>query len=135
MSKPEGKLTAAQHEILDVVWASEMGATVTEIWEVIGPRRKVTRTTILNLVDRLEKRGWLERQKTEGSFRYVAAFDRETTARIVAAEFVDDFFGGSASHLVMSLLGAKRLKPADAERLRQLLAKNTPGPPAKKVNK
>lgn len=121
MPRPEGKLTPVQHEIVEVVWDSGDGATVTEIWEAVSARRDVTRTTILNLVDRLEKRGWLERRKAGGVYRYRATVDRETTARLVAEEFVNEFFGGSASHLVMSLLGSKRLKPDEVERLRRLL--------------
>ena len=121
MSQPQGKLTAAQHEILELVWDSSDGATVTEIWEAINARRSVTRNTIINLVDRLEKRGWLKRLKKQGSFRYLVALDRDTTSRLLASEFVDEFFGGSASQLVMSLLGPKRLRPADVQRLRRLL--------------
>lgn len=122
MPRSEGKLTPAQHEIIEIVWNAETdGATVTAIWEAVASRRNVTRTTVLNLVDRLEKRGWLKRRKMKGGYRYFAVVDRDTTARIVAEEFVDEFFGGSASHLVMSLLGSKRLGPDEVERLRRLL--------------
>ena len=122
MPKPKGSLTAAQHEIMEVIWETgESGATVTEIWAVIAQQRNVTRTTVLNQVDRLEKRGWLKRQKHEGVFRYVGALDRAETAQCLAEGFVADFFGGSASELVMSLLGSKRLKRDDIQRLRKLL--------------
>jgi predicted transcriptional regulator len=129
VAKRLSKLTSTQHEILTAVWSFPEGATVTQIWERIAETRQVTRTTILNLVDRLEKRGWLERQKQAEGFRYRAAADRETTARLMVTEFVDDFFSGSASELVTSLLGSKRLGRAEVERLRRLLdapaAKNT----------
>jgi predicted transcriptional regulator len=120
--RPEGKLTHAQHEILEAVWATkDAGASVTEIWEAIAKSRSVTRTTVLNLVDRLEKRGWLRRKKADGAFRYLATVDAPTTARRMAEGFVDEFFGGSASDMVMSLLGGKRLTPQEAKRLRGLL--------------
>jgi predicted transcriptional regulator len=122
MSKPEGSLTAAQHEIMEVVWQSEgRGATVTEIWEAIAVRRGIGRTTILNLVDRLERRGWLVRRDRKKPCHYLAALDRRQTADLLAGGFVDDFFAGSASNLVMSLLGSKRLKPGEIERLRRVL--------------
>jgi predicted transcriptional regulator len=122
MSGPEGKLTPTQHEILESVWAAgPNGATIAEIWEAISAKREVARTTILNLVDRLEKRGWLTRRKTKGAFRYRAAADRDTTARAMAGEFVDEYFGGLADQLVLSLLGGKRLRPEDLERIRRLL--------------
>ena len=80
MVRPEGRLTAAQYEIMQLVWDAEGGMTVTEIWERISATRSVARTTILNLVDRLEKRRWLKRRKCEGVFRYVAAVDRRSAA-------------------------------------------------------
>jgi predicted transcriptional regulator len=122
MPKPEGSLTSAQHEIMAVVWESgDRGAAVTEIWQAITAQRGIGRTTILNLVDRLEKRGWLVRRDREKPCRYLAALGREETAVFLAGGFVDDFFAGSASNLVMSLLGSKRLEPGEIERLRQVL--------------
>ena len=122
MVRPQGTLTAAQHEILDVIWnRPAAGATVTEIWHTIGQQREVTRTTVLNQVDRLEKRGWLRRKKHEDGFRYFATLSRDEAARSMAEEFIDSFFGGSASELVMSLLGSKKIKPSEIARLRGLL--------------
>lgn len=118
---PEANLTPAQFEILQAAWSLPAGATVAEIWEVVGAARPVTRTTILNLVDRLEKRGWLARKKVDGVFRYTPTVDRETAASNVAAEFVDAFFSGSASELVMSLVGSKRISPEEIDQLRKLL--------------
>lgn len=122
MAKPEGGLAPAQYEIMQAVWArGEAGATVVEIWQAIGQRRDVTRTTVLNQVDRLEKRGWLSRHQREGIYRYVATVEQAAAAQRLAGEFVDEFFGGSASSLVASLLGDKRLKKTDVQRLRLLL--------------
>lgn len=119
---PHGNLTPTQYEILQVVWnRGDDGATVTEIWQTIVAARSVGRTTVLNLVDRLEKRGWLIRRGGEGANRFVPALNRQETARILARDFVDDFFGGSASQLVMSLLGEKPLEPEEIEKLRRLL--------------
>ena len=122
MPTPEGSLTSAQHEIMDVVWENaDQGATVAEIWQAIGARRRVGRTTILNLVDRLEKRGWLVRRDRQKPCHYLAALGREETAALLARDFVDDFFAGSAGNLVMSLLGSQRLKPEEVEQLRRIL--------------
>lgn len=122
MVTPEGKLTPAQYEIMDLVWqAGPAGATVSELWEAIGRRRDVLRTTVQNLVDRLEKRRWLKRAKGAGGYRYAATTGRVETARSLAEDFVDEFFAGSASELVMSLFGSKRLTQDDLARLQALL--------------
>ena len=122
MTDVEGNLTATQYEILEVVWNhGGHGASVAEIWRAILNRRSVGRTTVLNLVDRLEKRGWLVRRDGQRPVRYVAARDRSRTNSLLAGSFVDDFFGGSASGLVMSLLGAERLSHEEIEHLRSVL--------------
>ena len=118
---PDSTLTPVQFEILQVAWKNAAGATIAEIWESVSAKRSVTRTTILNLVDRLTKRGWLARRKVEGVFRYTPTVDRETATREVAAECVDALFSGSASELVMSLVGSKRISPDEIEELRSLL--------------
>lgn len=122
MPEPEGSLTPIQYEIMDAVWRQETsGATVGEIWQTIADQRDVARTTVLNLVDRLEKRGWLKRRKRRGVYRYTATVAREEATALIASEFVDNFFGGSATNLVLSLLGSERLDAADVERLRRLI--------------
>ena len=132
MTKPEGTLTAAQLEILEAIWnGPEAGSTVTEIWQLITQQRDLTRTTVLNQVDRLEKRGWLRRKKHEDGFRYLAICDREQANRSVAEQIVNEFFGGSAGNLMMSLLGSKKLKPAEIQRLRDLLQDGTSGEQSK----
>ena len=122
MTHPEGNLTAVQYEIMKAVWdAGRTGATVAEIWQVIATTRSVGRTTILNLVDRLERRGWLDRMTDSAPTRYLATMTRPATAAFLAGQFVNDFFEGSASSLMLSLLGTKRLRPDEIEQLRQLI--------------
>ena len=133
MPEPAGSLTSIQHEIMGVVWDSGAeGATVTEIWQAIATQREVGRTTILNLISRLAKRDWLVRRDHRKPTHYLAALGREETAAVLAGGFVEDFFGGSASNLVMSLLGSKRLKPSEIEQLRGVLESISKEPGAKK---
>lgn len=133
MRKPQGSLTSTQYEILNVVWShGSAGATVAEIWQAIGARRAIGRTTILNHVDRLEKRGWLIRREETSPLHYVAVLGREKTVALLAGDFVDGFFGGSAGDLMVSLLGSKRLKPGEIDQLRRLLESASGQPDAKK---
>lgn len=121
-SAARGELTPAQHEIMTQVWeADEAGLTVAEIWQAISARRDVGRTTTLNLVDRLEKRGWLRRSPAAGGYRYTAAIDRAASETRLASSFLANFFGGSPTLLVQSLLGSEAVSPREIARLRRLL--------------
>lgn len=120
MGKPQGTLTQAQYEIMQAVWLAQAGgATVAETRQTIAEQRPVGRTTVLNQVHRLEKRGWLKRQPGAGVNRYIAAVGSEAAARRLAGQFVDDFSAGSASRLVMGPLSAERLSGAAIDRLRR----------------
>ena len=122
MSTPKGKLTAVQHRIMRVLWqCGERGATASEIWQAVCAERAVGRTTVLKQIQRLEDRHWLRRTSGEGVARYVAALERDETARMLAAEFVDSFFGGSLSELVLSVVDARGIAAGDVQRLRELL--------------
>lgn len=127
MATPEGKLTPVQFEIMQLIWNSTQGLTIGEIWEVIRSGRDVSRTTVLNLVDRLEKRSWLKRRKDQGVFRYAAAVQRQSVEAQLAADFVEEFFAGSAANLLMSLLGSQRISKADIERLKHLINEKSSG--------
>lgn len=122
MPKPNGSLTATQLEIMEVVWeCAGQGMTGSEIWQQIAGRRKVVRTTILNQVDRLEKRGWLRRKQRDGGARYSATLSREATENRLAQEFVNDFFNGSVSTLVSRLFGGGSISPEDLEKMQAMI--------------
>ena len=122
MPVPKGKLTAVQHQIMQVLWqAGQPGVSASEIWQRICEERTVGRTTVLKQIQRLEQRRWLRRKPGEGVACYVAARDREQTANKLATEFVEDFFGGSLCDLVLSVLGSGEIQAEDVQRLRQLL--------------
>ena len=124
---PEGKLTPVQFEIMQLIWNSTQGMTIGEIWEAIRSGRDVSRTTVLNLVDRLEKRAWLKRRKDQGVFRYAPAVERQSVETQLAADFVQEFFEGSAANLLMSLLGSQRISKSDIQRIKRLMEERESG--------
>ncbi len=127
MATPEGKLTPVQFEIMQLIWNSTRGMTSGEIWEAIRPGRDVSRTTVLNLVDRLEKRAWLKRRKDQGVFRYAAAVERQSVEAQLATDFVQEFFDGSAANMVMSLLGSGRIPKPEIQRIKRLVDERESG--------
>lgn len=122
MTQPQGSLTPTQLEIMDVVWSSgSEGVIASEIWQQIVSRRSVVRTTILNQVDRLEKRGWLRREQSEGGAKFFAMLEREATENRLAKEFLDDFFQGSVSTLVSRLFGGSEITEEDAKKMQEMI--------------
>jgi len=118
MNKPP-ELTSAQYEILLAIESAGRPVTVSELWARLnGPH---ARTTILTWVQRLEKRGWVERTETDEGIAYSVARSPEDGAVNAAENLVDSLFRGSPSRLVMALAGRGRIDAAEAQRLRKLL--------------
>ena len=121
-----GELTSTQYEIMQVIWPKgRCGASAGEIWKAISKERTVSRTTILNLVDRLEKRGWLKKQPARetqcgSANRFVATIGRRKATKELANRFVDQYFDGNISSLVMALVGARRPSIENNKRLNSL---------------
>lgn len=110
-------LSEAQLEIMQVVW--ERGeVTVSDVWPAIAARRPVARNTILTVMDRLEKRGWLAKRSVGNTHLYKATVSARSTLGDLAKRFVDSTFGGSADALVMALLDGRGVSPAEAKRIR-----------------
>ena len=60
---------------MHLVWGGTE-VTVTDVWNVLSQRRQVSRNTVLTLMDRLEKKGWLKRRAEGQTHRYTAAAAR-----------------------------------------------------------
>ncbi len=113
-------LSDAQLEIMDLVW-QRGEVTVGEIWKTLVERRRVARNTVLTLMERLVKKGWLRRRADGHVFRYVAAVQRDVTLRMLVRRMVDTAFGGSAEGLVLALLEDGGVTRDEAQRIRQMI--------------
>ncbi len=124
----DGTLTPAQYEIMEYIWKTgRCGASVGMIWKEISKTRSVSRTTVLNLVDRLEKRDFVFRQEARPNQdghanRFVSNVSRRKTCAKLLKNFVDDYYEGSASQLVQALLRFKCLSENEIISLREVLA-------------
>ena len=107
---------------MEIVWAGSE-VTVTDVWAVLSQRRPVARNTILTLMDRLEKKGWLTRRAEGQTHLYKAAAPRAATQRNLVHRLVDAAFAGSAEGLVLALLEGRGVSEEEARRIRQLIDK------------
>lgn len=116
----EAKLTPAQLEIMSLFW--EHGElSVAQVWRLLSERRRVARNTVQTMLTRLVGRGWLQARSEGTAFHFRASRPRKSTLREMVTQLLDTAFGGSASGLVMALLEARRLSPAEAQRIRKLI--------------
>jgi len=113
-------LSDAQMEIMQLVWDTSE-TTVSEIWQALAERRPVARNTVLTVMDRLERRGWLKKRSVGKTNLYRAAVSRQSTLGSVVQRLVDTTFAGSADSLVLALLEGRGVSDEEADRIRRML--------------
>jgi predicted transcriptional regulator len=119
LSKPHG-LGELELHVLKAIWASP-GRTVQELTEMLATERTCARTTVLTVVQRLHTKGFLERRKVQGVFRYWPTEDRgKVTSRLIG-EFVSKVLDGSAAPFVAYLANTKDLTEEQANQLRAIV--------------
>lgn len=93
-------------QCLKALW--ELGeAKVKDVRRVLTGNRKLAYTTVMTVLDRLERRGGVRRRKIGRSFVYTPTLSRESLRRLALKEFVDSFFDGSTDSLKDYLDGAE----------------------------
>jgi len=120
MAQTENKLTPAQLEIMNLFWQhGELG--VAQVRQMLSSRRAIARNTVQTMLKRLADKGWLHARAQGNAFYFRAARPRKSTLRGMLGQLLDGAFGGSASGLVMALMESRRVSPAEARRIRELI--------------
>ena len=96
-------LSDAQIDVMQEVWARGE-VTVTEVWQALCEKREVARNTVLTVMDRLEKKGWLSKRAVANAHLYKATVNQKRTMGQVVRKFVDSTFDGAADQMMVALL-------------------------------
>jgi predicted transcriptional regulator len=109
-------LTPQELEIMKVVWENGP-STVRDVYERLRARRRIAYTTVMTMMNVLEKKGHLRKRADGRSFRYQPSRPRAQVVRAMVREFLDRVFGGSAQPLLVHLLEDRRLSDDDLREL------------------
>lgn len=116
----ESVLRGLELEVMKFVSENEP-ISVRDVASRFGEERNLARTTILTVMERLRKKGFLQRNLVEGIFLYSPAVAQEKLMRGIVEEFVEKTLGGSLAPFVAYLADAKSLKPGELEELKALV--------------
>ena len=119
--KRRAALSAAQQEVMDVIW--EVGeATVSDVRQTLaGQNREVARNTVLTMMQRMEEKGWLVHRQSGNTYIYRPAIPRNASRAQKVGDILESMFDGAADELVTSLLEYRGLTSDEADRIRRLL--------------
>jgi len=115
-------LTPQELQIMKVVW-SRRAATVRDVYEDLRSRRRIAYTTVMTMMNILERKGHLKKQTEGRSFVYRPVRPKRQVVGAMVREFLDRVFGGSAEPLLVQLVQDRRLTERDLAELARRIRK------------
>jgi len=120
---PPSEPTKSELEILQVLW--EFGPSSARF--VNDHLNKETRPVIymstLKLMQIMVEKGLLKKDASQMTHIYQAAVEEGKTKGYLLDKVVDTLFNGSASSLMLQLLGNKKISPQEMEEFKELIKK------------
>src|SRR5215471_11756721 len=116
-------MTDRQFTALRVLW--EHGPlTVRQLMEHLPRGDRQPYTTVLGLLQNMEKAGLVRHQEEGLTYRYEPAVSRRDATRALLGDFLTRFFRGSAEALVLGLVDTQALSPAELREIEVKLSRD-----------
>jgi predicted transcriptional regulator len=123
--KSPSVLSGREYAILRLLW--ERGpVTVREVRDGLTASggegdEEIPYTTVLSLLQLMEKKGYVVHDAEGKSYRYKAKVARSKTTRLVIGDFVGRFFEGSTEALLLGLAESADVSPEVWEKLKSAI--------------
>jgi predicted transcriptional regulator len=114
--------TKSELEILQVLWENGP-STVRDVNSELLKQKDVNYTTTLKLMQIMADKGILQRDESQMKHIYSVAEDEQKTKAHLLDKFVDSMYKGSASKLVMQLIGNKKTSQQELQEIKDMLKK------------
>lgn len=120
---PSSEPTRSELEILQILWKHGPSTARFVNDHLNQHTRKVIYMSTLKLMQIMVEKGFLKKDESQMKHIYWAAVEESKTKGALLDRVVDTLFNGSASSLMMQLLGNKKIDPSDMETFRELIKK------------
>jgi BlaI family penicillinase repressor len=110
-----------QKTVMEIVWT--LGeASVNQVKTKLA-RRKLAYTTVLSVMQKLDKAGWLTHREEGRAYVYRPVVTRAEAGRSSLRQFIDRVCGGDPITMFQHLLDDQELSAADLAELRKMIDK------------
>ena len=115
--------TKSELEILQVLW-KHGPSTVRFVNDTLNEmKRAVQYTSTLKLMQIMAEKQMLTRDESSMKHIYHAAIEEQKTKSALLEKFVDAMYNGSASSLMLQLLGNKKTSKKELQAIKDILAR------------
>ena len=116
----QNKPTQTELEILSVLWELET-ATVREVHERLNANKPTGYTTVLKLLQLMDEKGLVERDRANRAHVYRAKIKQNETGKQMLGDVLQKVFGGSALRLVQQVLETETTSKEDLKEIRRMI--------------
>ena len=121
MARTPQDVTDAELAVLQVLW-EQGSATVRHLTDVLYPGGRASQVaTVQKLLERLEAKDCVARERQAGVYMFRAAIDRDDLIGRRLQDLAEKLCGGSLTPLLTNLVRVKRLTPREQQELVALL--------------
>ena len=131
MARPAQDITESELSVLRILW-DRGPATIRQLTDVLYPRGGAAQyATVQKLLDRLEAKGCVRRDRSGAAHTFAAAVGREEIIGRRLRDVAEKLCGGSLTPLLTHLVRSKKLSARDRQELRSLIEELDEGSPGK----
>lgn len=124
--EPVAEPTKSELEILQVLW-KHGPSTVRFVNDQLNEqKREVQYTSTLKLMQIMVEKGLLNRDESQMKHVYSTVVEESKAKAALLERFVNTLYEGSASSLMMHLIGHKKTSKKELEQIKELLKKIDP---------
>lgn len=120
MGDPKSALGSTEISILRYL-SDHHPLTVGEVAEHVAATTGQARTTVLTIMERLRRKGYLTRRRAAGVYRYSPKLPKQDLLHGLVKDFVDTTLGGSITPFVTFLSEGGPVSADDLAQLRRLV--------------
>jgi predicted transcriptional regulator len=121
MSRPTQDVTEAELAVLQALWEHGPATIRQLVGRVYGDASGSAYATVQKLLDRLEAKGFVGRDRGASVHVFRASVGRDELIRRRLRAVADTLCGGSLTPLLTNLVQGERLSPSEREELRALI--------------
>ena len=121
MKKKVNRLPDSELDIMLVLWKYEPPMSRMEIEQVVNEKKALAPTTILSLLTRLEKKGYVEVTKQGKMNLYTPLVSKEEYQQSESKSVLEKLYGNSLKKFVASLYQGKKMNEDDIKELHDFL--------------
>ena len=118
------KLPESEQEIMMIIWEYEEPVSRFQVEEKLNVEKNVAPSTILTLLTRLEKKGFIQKVRNGKSNLYVPLVEKENYIGTVGKNMLDKMFQGSLAKFASALYDGEKLSSKEVKQLQEFIDKN-----------